>query len=181
MVDWYVAFVRTGLEDEVRLRILVRWPDMEILIPRRALRERRKGRWQNVQPTVFPGYLFFRAELTPQLYFRIRGILDVIGILKHNGQPVAVRESEMDHILKLIGPESVITFSRVRTDAGKVVVESGPLMGMEGLIVSADRRKGRVKIRLTVNGIAHTFDVGAEWINDEPSAVPAANKEAPDP
>lgn len=169
MADWYVAFVMTGLEGEVEKRLHARWPNLEILVPRRSLRERRRGQWVHVQPAVFPGYLFFRTDLTPQLYFKIRTVLDVIGILKHNGQAQPVRSEEMDHILRLIGPDSIISFSRVRQAAGKVVVESGPLKGQEGLIISADRRKGRIKIRLTVNGIAHNIDVGAEWINEAPS------------
>jgi transcriptional antiterminator NusG len=166
-LGWYVAFVMTGSEEEVKRRILARWPDVEVLVPLRALRERRQGRWKNVQPCVFPGYIFIHAAMTPALYFAIRSVLDIFTVLKQSGEAQPVRPEEIDKLNKLLGGTNLITFSRVRQQAGRVIVESGPLKGLEGLIVSADRRKGRIKIRLEVNGIAHLIDVGAEWIADE--------------
>ena len=161
---WYVAFVLTGREDIVR-RLLERYfPDVTVLIPRRTLRERRRGKWKMVQKTVFPGYVFFKCALSNKLYFFIRRVNRVIRILEQERQPQQVYEHEMQLILKLTRGQDLIPLSRVHEVDGKVVVASGPLAGCEGMIIGADRRKGRVKIRIMVGGESKVVDVGAEWI-----------------
>lgn len=47
----------------------------------------------------------------------------------------------------------------------KVVVESGPLMGIEGLIMTVDKRKMRAKIKVKFMGLAKEIDVGIEVLN----------------
>jgi transcriptional antiterminator NusG len=161
---WYVAFVLTGREDIVR-RLLERYfPEVTVLIPRRSLRERRRGKWKMVEKTVFPGYVFFRCDLSNKLYFFIRRVNRVIRILEQERLPQQVYEHEMQVILKLTKGQDLIPLSRVHDVDGKVVVASGPLAGCEGMIVGADRRKGRVKIRIMVGGEPKIVDVGAEWI-----------------
>lgn len=161
---WYVAFVLTGREDIVR-RLLERYfPEVTVLIPRRSLRERRRGKWKMVEKTVFPGYVFFRCDLSNKLYFFIRRVNRVIRILEQERLPQQVYEHEMQVILKLTKGQDLIPLSRVQDVDGKVVVASGPLAGCEGMIVGADRRKGRVKIRIMVGGEPKIVDVGAEWI-----------------
>lgn len=161
---WYVAFVLTGREDIVR-RLLERYfPEVTVLIPRRRLRERRRGKWKMVEKTVFPGYVFFRCDLSNKLYFFIRRVNRVIRILEQERLPQQVYEHEMQLILKLTQSQGLIPLSRVQDVDGKIVVSSGPLAGCEGMIVGADRRKGRVKIRIMVGGEPKIVDVGAEWI-----------------
>ncbi len=164
---WYVAFVMTGREEAVRRQMAVAFPELAVLVPRRALRERRRGEWRTVEKPVFPGYIFFKVALDNTLNFHIRRVYRVIRILEQNRQPQPVYKEEMDIILHLAENQGLIGFSRVKDAEGKVMVTSGPLMGCEGLIVGADRRKGRVRIRLSVNGASRIVDVGAEWIGEE--------------
>lgn len=161
---WYVAFVLTGREEQVKHQLTRAFPDLTALVPRRVLREREKGRWRTVEKTVFPGYVFFRVALTNELYFNIKRVYQVIRILEQNRQPQPVAEHEMRLLLRLTEKQGLISFSRVSEADGKVVVVSGPLLGCEGLIIGSDRRKGRVRIRLCINGLSKVIDVGAEWI-----------------
>ena len=164
---WYVAFVMTGREEVVRRQMAAAFPELTVLVPRRALRERYRGQWRTVEKPVFPGYIFFQVALDSTLNFRIRRVYRVIRILEQNRQPQPVYKEEMNIILHLTETQGLIGFSRVRDTEGKVTVTSGPLVGCEGLIVGADRRKGRVRIRLSVNGASRIVDVGAEWIGEE--------------
>lgn len=169
---WYVAFVMTGREDIVR-RLMARYfPEVTVLVPRRSLRERRRGKWKTVQKTVFPGYVFFKVALSNKLYFFIRRVNRVIRILEQERLPQQVHEYEMQLLLKLTGGQDLIPFSRVHEIDGKVIVVSGPLAGCEGMIIGADRRKGRVKIRVTIGGESKTVDVGAEWIAEAGETSP---------
>ncbi len=163
--DWYVAFVLTGSEEAVSRRMASTVPGMEILVPRRALREQVQGHWHDVERIVFPGYVFFQTALTNEQHFNISRLGGVIRILEQNRQPQPVSPAEISLILRLTDRQGLIGFSRVSQQEGKVVVCSGPLLGCEGMIVGADRRKGRVRINLSVNGQNHRFDVGAEWIS----------------
>ncbi|MEA4889469.1 MAG: antiterminator LoaP [Clostridiaceae bacterium] len=164
---WYVAFVMTGREETVRRQMTLLFPELNVLVPRRALRERRRGQWRTVEKPVFPGYVFFQVALDSTLNFHIRRVYRVIRVLEQNRQPQPVYQEEMNMILHLVENQGLIGFSRVKDVEGKVMVTSGPLVGCEGLIVGADRRKGRVRIRLSVNGASRIVDVGAEWIGED--------------
>lgn len=164
---WYVVFVLTGSEVAVSRRLAAAIPGLKIMVPRRAIRERFRGQLHSVEKIVFPGYIFINAVLSNEMHFCISRQAGVIRILEQDRHPQPVPASEMGLLLKMTDRSGLIGFSRVSNANGKVVVNSGPLLGCEGLIIGADRRRGRVRIRLTLNGESRDFDVGAEWI-DEP-------------
>ncbi len=163
---WYVAFVLTGSEEAVSRRLSALFPELEMIVPRRALREWSQGQWRSVEKIIFPGYVFFKADLSNEQHFCISRLTGVIRILEQNQKPQPVATGEMDQLLRLVDSQGLIGFSRISQSQGKVVVTSGPLLGCEGLIVGSDRRKGRIKICLAINGQSRNFDVGAEWISE---------------
>ena len=56
--------------------------------------------------------------------------------------------------------------SRVHFDENdRIVVDSGPLQGLEGKIVKVDRRKGRAKIQLDLYTENFLLDLGFEVIS----------------
>ncbi len=48
-----------------------------------------------------------------------------------------------------------------------MVVESGPLKGMEGIIESCNPRKQRVRIKLNIDGEVKMLDLAAEYLEEE--------------
>ncbi len=47
-----------------------------------------------------------------------------------------------------------------------MVVESGPLKGMEGIIERCDVRKKRVRIRLSIDGEVKMLDLAADFVGE---------------
>jgi transcriptional antiterminator NusG len=65
------------------------------------------------------------------------------------------------HFIREVGPvagKSKVYFD----DNSRIVVISGPLSGLEGRIVKADKRKGRAKIKLDLYGDSFFIDLAFE-------------------
>lgn len=71
--------------------------------------------------------------------------------------------SIIQHFLGL-GPK--IEASMIHFDENeRIVVDEGPLKGLEGSIIKMDRRKQRAKIQLDFHGSTYTLDLGFEDIS----------------
>lgn len=164
----YVIQVKTGGEEKFLKHVSSHDGEsrVEILWPRRRLRIRRRGSWQNTQSPIFPGYLFLKTtQVEPELYWRLRRTPGFFRFLKDNHQiePLSPRDQRIVlHFLSFgeIVDKSVVTFDRNQ----RIRVISGPLKEMEGRIVKVDRRKGRAKVRLELYENSFTIDFGFEFL-----------------
>ena len=133
---------------------------------RRRLRIRRRGKWSISIAPIFPGYIFIRAsEITPQLYWILKRIPYFLRFLRSNDDifPLSKRdESLLQHLLSFghVIDRSLASFD----ENNRIKIISGPLKGLEGLIVKVDRRKQRVKIRLDLYDDSFLIDFGFESI-----------------
>jgi transcriptional antiterminator NusG len=92
---------------------------------------------------------------------RVPGLLKV---LKDNYGPFEIPEEEIAVIKKLICNGEVIEQSRVFAESDKITIADGPLLGLEGLIISIDKRKGRAKVRLSFAGEPRLVDLSIDII-----------------
>lgn len=164
---WYAIFVETGHEENFERLVKVLYPDenIEILIPKRKLIERRQGKTCEVIKKLFPGYVLVRTVMDTEIYYKLSQIPRVYGILKDECEPVPIREEEMAVILALISSGDTIDFSELYREGERIVVISGPLKGMEGIIEKVNARKKRVKVRLQFLGQEKRVDLGAHLID----------------
>lgn len=150
---WYALFVVTGEEDKVKERIYFRMKDeLKALVPKRRMRERKEGKWQERIRTLFPGYVLLNGQINTEVYNLISTIPGVIRFLKNNDGPQYIDEHEMYIIQKLTSENEIIGFSSVDIRGRKIQIIDGPLTGMEGYIQSIDRRKGRAKVLINLMG-----------------------------
>jgi len=76
---WYALFVTTGDEDKVKERIHFRMKDeIKALVPKRRMRERKEGKWDDKIRTLFPGYVLLIGQMDNQKYSLIRDVPGVI-------------------------------------------------------------------------------------------------------
>ena len=63
---WYALFVKTGEEENVKSRIMYRLGDKDInvIVPKRCVRERRQGKWENKIRILFPGYILLNGNIS---------------------------------------------------------------------------------------------------------------------
>jgi transcriptional antiterminator NusG len=165
-MNHYVAQVRVRREAAVMSRLTEQDAGRSISCfwPRRELRIRKAGVWRDIIAPIFPGYIFLSSELDgPGLFRRMKGIADFIRFLKSNTAitPLAGRDLDLiRHFLNYggIAGKSVITFAADQ----RVQVLSGPLKGLEGMIVKVDKRKKRIKVKLELYTDSFLIDFGYE-------------------
>ncbi|MCX7842016.1 MAG: antiterminator LoaP [Clostridia bacterium] len=162
---WYALFVVTGEEDNVKERLQFKFKDsIRILVPKRKLKERKDGKWEYVIRTLFPGYVLLHGDITIEHYYEMKGIPGLIKFLRSGSDLLEINYWEMEVIAQLICNDETIGFSDVLVENGKVIVVDGPLLSMEGYIVSLNKRKGRAKVRLDFLGEQRTVELGINML-----------------
>ncbi len=157
---WYALFVVTGEEDRVKERIcFIIKGELKALVPKRRMRERKAGKWQERIRLLFPGYVLLKVHMNMRIYNLISAIPGVIRFLKNSDGPQDIDEEEIFVIQKLTSYNEIIEPSRVYMRGDKIEVIDGPLLGMEGFIQSIDKRKGRVKVLLNLMGKPKTVEL----------------------
>ncbi|MGA9882418.1 MAG: UpxY family transcription antiterminator [Candidatus Acidiferrales bacterium] len=105
----------------------------EPFVPVYQNRKRWSDRIKLVAEPLFPGYLFCRIDLNNRLpILTTPGVVQIVGF---NRTPVAVNEMEIDAIQSLVAsglPSQPWPYLQV---GDQVQIDSGPLRGLEGLLV----------------------------------------------
>lgn len=162
---WYALFVATGEEDKVKERIYFRMKDeLKALVPKRRMRERKEGKWEEKTRLLFPGYVLIRCQMSNEKYNLIRDIPGIIKLLKDRDGPQEINEYEIGIIDKLTADNEIIGISSVYVQGGEVRVIDGPLLGLEGYIQAIDKRKGRVRVVLNLLGEPRAVDLSVTMI-----------------
>jgi transcriptional antiterminator NusG len=163
---WYALFVLTGKEEKVKEKLEYRFRDSQLkfVVPRRKLLERKAGKWEEKVRTVFPGYILVNGTIGAEEYYSLLGTPGLLRVLKNNYEPLEIPEQDIEVIKMLICNGEIIERSGILIESGKVIVTDGPLLGLEGLIYSIDKRKGRAKIKLNFAGEPRLVDLSISLI-----------------
>ncbi len=168
-MHFFALQIQTGREKEfltIAKKLLKEESDNFIWL-RRTLRIRKGGKWKETTSSLFPGYIFLKRETVDrEIYNKIKKIKGFIRFLKNNQdiQPLNRKDEEIIlHFLKFGDniERSLVTFDENQ----RIQVVSGPLKGIEGLIVKVNKRKGRAKVRLDIGDNAFLVDLPFEVIN----------------
>ncbi len=151
---WYALFVMSGEEERVKERLQYKLSNtgLRILVPKRKMRERKDGKWDCKIRILFPGYVLLNGNLGTDEYYGMKGTPGVIRLLGDKNGPTEIEENEISVIGRLITDNDIIGISDVFVENGSIIVVDGPLLGMDGIIETIDKRKGRVKVRLNFIG-----------------------------
>ncbi len=139
------AIAEKGLEDEIE----------EVLVPEEDVIEVRRGKKVTVPRRFMPGYVLVRMEMTDRAYHAINSIQRVTGFLGAQGNPMPMRDDEVNAILNRVEegeahPRSTITF-----EVGeKVRVADGPFEDFDGMVEDVDEENQRLKVTVSIFGRA---------------------------
>lgn len=160
-MKWHAIFVETGKEDRVKewLQIELKESNIRILVPKRKLRERKEGIWNEKVRILFPGYVLLNGDVSTSEYYKIRSTPGLIRVLQDGSGLLEIHESEIQIINKLVQDGDVIGTSGILLEGEKIIVMDGPLKGLDGLIEHLDRRKGRAKVRFNFIGEPRLVDL----------------------
>ncbi|MCL2205471.1 MAG: antiterminator LoaP [Treponema sp.] len=179
-MNYYALQVKTrGEEKYVRLfRSLHPEITVPMYFPQRAMDIRRRGKIVPTKMAIFPGYIFLELsehENILHYHWALRKTDGFYRFLKSNQDIAPLQNRDLElllHFIKKVGPlagKSKVYFN----ESSRIVVVSGPLAGLEGRIVKADKRKGRAKIRLDLYGDSFCIDLAFEVL-DKADGLPTA-------
>jgi len=145
LFPWFALQVRTRNEASVAEQ-LSRLGYQQFL-PLYKLRKRWSDRIKEVDAPLFPGYLFCRFNPQDRLpILKTPGVMQIVGF--KNG-PAAVEESEIRSLQTLVAagvPHQPWPFLAA---GDRVRIESGPLLGLEGILTEV-RRSHRLVLSVTL-------------------------------
>lgn len=165
--SWHAIFVSTGQEEKAKKALKTTFGDeMKFLVPKRELRERKKGKWHKVKRKLFPGYVLLKGNITTDRYYRMKQIPMLTKLLRDEDGALKIDEKELKLLKILIDNEDGdIGISTAYKENDKVKVTSGPLVGLEGSIESIDKRKGRAKVRIDFLGQTRIVQLGIQLVD----------------
>ena len=168
-MNYYAMQVKTRGEEKFIRLFRGQHPEISFPIhfPQRALDIRRGGKITPTKLAVFPGYVFLEIgeeENLLEYQWAFRKTEGFYRFLRSNKDIAPLQNRDLElvlHFIREVGPLAGI--SKVYfDDNARIVVISGPLSGLEGRIIKADKRKGRAKIKLDLYGDSFCIDLAFE-------------------
>jgi len=155
--NWYVVATKTREEEKARVNL--ERQGYSVFLPKLSLKKRRKGHWQVVTESLFPGYLFVALELGEDDPAPIRSTVGCIGLVRfaHVYTPVP---GELIKGLQAIESETNDVEAPFKP-GDKVRFVSGPFAGIEAVFDMA-RGGDRAQVLLQLLGKDQRITVGID-------------------
>ncbi|MEW6525261.1 MAG: UpxY family transcription antiterminator [Spirochaetota bacterium] len=132
--NWYAVYVRSRHEFKVHSALLAK--GIESFLPVVERLRQWKDRNKLIPFPLFPGYLFVKLP-NDKAYFlqvlKIRGVVKILGD-SSGYQPVA--DDQIISIYKMVNSKLTIDEHPYLKEGQKVKIISGPLSGVQGILVS---------------------------------------------
>jgi transcription antitermination factor NusG len=150
--NWYALY--TAPRHEKRVADQISRQGIACFLPLYRSVRRWKDRRKELALVLFPGYVFVRMSLQHRL--RVLQLPGAVRLVTFNGKPASLPEAEIEslrHHLSCFGnvePHPYLSVGR------RVRVRSGPLKGLEGIIL---RTKDRCRIVLSIHLIMRSVAV----------------------
>ncbi len=152
---WYAAYTRANHERRVSDQLVER--GVEYFLPQYESLRNWKDRRVRLQMPLFPGYVFVYLALQNRLrVLQVPGVACLVGFA---GRPMAVPEEEFARIRGFLN-KGLRAEPHPYLQAGRRVrVRSGPLEGMEGIVL---RRKNGWRLVISLDLIHRAMDVDVD-------------------
>lgn len=155
----YVLQVKPSCDMAVRAG-LVR-EGLAAYVPRRELIIRKSGGWSKEISLLFPGYVFIECDFTPEIFYTVKSVGDVVRWL---GKPTPIKYSEENFLRLMINGGVPIPESTADVDSGgNVKITGGWLLDKQEHIKGYNIRKKRALLEIYFGGRIHRTSVGVEF------------------
>ncbi|ACL75223.1 antiterminator LoaP [Ruminiclostridium cellulolyticum] len=168
---WYVLFVRTGREENVK-KLLSKRLDKDLFLPFVPLNERifkKAGTVNKNMEILFPGYVFIESKVASQEFVKMtnelmKSLQDIIRLVRYSDIEIAVRESERIILQSLYNNNNCIESSSGIIKGDKIYIIDGPLRGRESIVRHINRHKREAKIEIEFMGNIRLVSVSLEIV-----------------
>jgi transcription antitermination factor NusG len=149
---WYAAYTCANHEKRVATELEAR--TIEHFLPLYGSVRRWRDRRVRLNLPLFPGYVFLRLALRDK--FRVLQIPSVVRLVGFNGQPAALSDDEIEVLRGGLKKQLRVEPHPYLTVGRRVRVASGPLAGLEGIIV---RKKNHFRFVISLHLIMRSVSV----------------------
>ena len=159
--QWYVLHTYSGYEDKVKKDLLSRAQSLgmqdyifRVIVPEEEKTETVRGKKQEVEEKVFPGYVLVEMVMTDESWFVVRNTPNVTGFVGSHGggsKPSTLYEEEINRILRSQGQPAKrpdVTYEVDET----VTITDGPFKGMSGKVTAIDDDKYKLTVSIDMFG-----------------------------
>lgn len=154
---WYAAYTSANREKRVAEQLARR--SLEHFLPLYRTVRRWKDRQVQLQAPLFPGYVFVRLALRDRLQvLQVPGVANLVGF---SGIPAALPQEEIDALRTALGSGTRVEPHSYLTAGRRVAVKSGPLAGMQGILV---RKKNQERFVISVDLILRSVAVEVDGL-----------------
>ena len=166
---WFALQTRCRCESFVAKQL--RHKGYELFLPLYECRRRWSDRIKELELPLFPGYLFCRFNPLDRLPILMTpGVIQIVGVGK---SPIPVDDADIVAIQTAVRsglPRQPWPFLQM---GQRVRVESGPLTGVEGILIGF---KGHHRLVLSVTLLQRSVAVEVDdvWVSPTPSSSPAS-------
>ena len=174
-LKWYILKTKTNyearakkmIEDVIKNKSLEEEIE-EVLIPEKEVIQVLKGKKVTRLKKIYPGYIFVKMKLTPELAYTIKNVSNVSHFVGNKLEPLEVPKEQLQNIGKQIeegvrAPETVVSF----TEGDTVLVIDGPFKNFNGQVEEVNHEKGRVKVSVKIFGRPTPVDVDFAQVHKE--------------
>jgi len=158
---WYAVWTRSRHESVVSGQLAGK--GIEAFLPTLPRWSRWKDRRKRIDWPLFPGYCFVRIAASQS--FAVRSCAGVVALVSTDGQPVPVRDSEIEAIRRLVTSELQYDPCPLIHEGDLVEVVSGPLRGVAGRLV---RKGSHFRLTLAVDLIGQGVSVEVDAADVRP-------------
>ncbi|KRM85410.1 transcription antiterminator [Lactobacillus hominis DSM 23910 = CRBIP 24.179] len=159
--QWYVLHTYSGYEDKVKKDLLSRAQSLgmqdyifRVIVPEEEKTETVRGKKQEVEEKVFPGYVLVEMVMTDESWFVVRNTPNVTGFVGSHGggsKPSPLYDEEIERILKQQGQPA--KHSDANYEVGQTVtITEGPFKGMSGKITDIQPDKYKLSVSIDMFG-----------------------------
>ena len=160
MKQWFIIHVYSGQEYKVAQLIkekLATCPEPErveeVIIPtRKASKFGKKGKKEEVERKLYPGYVAIHMEPDTELFKLIASTQGVLSFGKRGKEPQPISEEEKDRMFGYIKPEGAKITETLFAKGETVKIIDGPFSDFTGTVEEIYPDKERIKLMITVFG-----------------------------
>jgi|SRR5579871_282566 len=156
---WFALRIRSNFEKTTSE--ILRQKGFEEFLPLYQTRTRWSDRVKTIERPLFPGYLFCRFDQYARLpILTTPGVVSVLGVGK---LPMPIAEDEVARVQAIVRsglPATPWPFVKV---GQRVVIERGPLSGIEGILETV-RNSYRFVVSVSLLQRSVAAEVDADWV-----------------
>lgn len=167
---WYVIQVMHGEERktiELVKALVDRTLFQDIFLPEMEVMKRYHGAWHKERTLMFHGYIFIVTEAIYELSLALGQVPKLTKVLGTGTMPVALEESEVLLLQKILNPGYVAEMSRGMLEGKRLTIKSGPMEGMEAMVKRIDRHKRMAVLEVEMFGRLVELKMGVEVVRGE--------------